>query len=316
MKVFIQYDKNDTGKGQFLSRLERAIAKIGVTFEYDSPLGCNVTLSFTHWRKPCSLPSVLRIDGIHLHLTKNVEWRNEQIGKDIKDADAVIWQSKFCYDIVGGLLGVGKKNYTIFNGMDPADYDSVVSAQSPYRRNIVFSAKWRNKTREGERYFKRYKDSAKIARDYTEMDQNTCAWILGNTPDQKYASERVVYTGWLEPQQVKAYLKMADCVVHIPYFDWCPNSVVESLCAGCYGIVGNSGGQAEFVGKYGTVVQIDKRVKPKMVNAVDVPKIDRGLVIHAIADYFRDMPRVVLNPEIHIDYVAARYKEVFDAVAR
>jgi len=314
MRVFVQYEKNDTGKGCFLDRLEREIRNHGVKFEYKDPKKCDVSLSFTHWRKPCSLPSVLRIDGIYLHLSKSVQWRNDVIKRDIKKADAVIWQSKFCYKMVGNMLAKGKRNYTIFNGMNPSDFDDVKPIESPYKRNIVFSAKWGYKTRKGERVFKRYKDCAKIARNYTEMDKNACCWILGNTPDKKYRSDRVKYLGWLKQEKVKQYLKMADCIVHIPYFDWCPNSVVEALAAGCYGIAGNSGGQSELVGEYGTVVQIDTPMKPKHIQPHKVPKIDRGVVLHAIEKFYLDKPAVVMNPNIHIENVAKQYAKVFTDV--
>jgi len=311
MRVFLQYELTDTGKGKFLERLTPELSKLGVDLVTENKK-CDLTLSLTSWRKPSgNLPRVLRMDGVHMLQNKRIGWRNEEIAKDIKKADLVIWQSKFCEDIVGGLLCKGKKNAVIFNGMDPAEFDSVEPIKSEYKRNIVFCSKWdyKNKT---PRIHKRLKDSAKIARDYTGIDKDACCWIIGNTTERRYEDERVRYTGWLDNEELKRYLKMADIGVYPAWFDWCPNAVVEGVAAGMYMIVGNNGGQAELIGDYGKVVNIDKPMTPKALKKMEVPKIDRTKIMEVMLDFYANRPEKSINPAIHITNIAKQYKKAFE----
>jgi len=312
MNVFLQYEMNETGKGLFLARLEPELKKLDVYLK-TSPKGCDLTLSLTSWRKESGkLPRVLRLDGVHMVQGKRIGWRNDQISKGIKKSDVAIWQSRFCKRIVGGMLGKPKKNFVIFNGMNPDEFSQVDPIRSPYPRNIMMLAKWDYKDKTPRKH-KRLKEAAKIARDYTAIDPQACFWIVGNTKERRYESERIRYTGWLEIEETKRYMKMCDVGVYPAWFDWCPNSVVESISAGQYMIVSNNGGQAELVEEYGKVVDVDKPMTPQALKRMHVPEIDRSKFVNAIAEFYFVKPQRSFNPALHISRIARKYKEAFEA---
>lgn len=308
MQVFVQYEPNRTGKGLFLQRLERSIAQYGIEFKYDTYKGCDATLSFTHWRKESGrLPKVLRLDGVHMVANKRVGWRNGQISKAIAQADVAIWQSQFCRNIVGGMLGYAPRNYTIFNGIDPKIYHSVVPADSPFKRNVIACAKWSYKDGSPRRH-KRLKDTAKVMAACCEADKELGCWIIGNVHKKYYECDRLRYTGWLDQDALRQYIKMADGFVYIPYFDWCPNAVVEMGGAGLWGVVSNNGGHAEI--STGKVVKIDKTMKPKLL-AHNPPKLTDekiSAVVQAVLDKLPDSQKHV--PDwIDINTIARQYSE-------
>jgi len=290
------------------------LEKLGVDVSY-KPKGCDITISYSNFNADSgSMPKVLRMDGVHILRNKLREWQNDEIVKDMKKADAIIWQSQFCRRVAGGILGYyGRKSFVIFNGDDPKHYENVEPIQSPYQKNVVFSCKW-NSNDGSDRLSKRFKESTKIARDYGEIDKDVCFWFIGNYKEKRYECDRIRYVGWLEEAQVKRYLKMADLYVFIPWFDWCPNSLVEAMTAGNYVICSNQGGHAEIVEGYGTVLPIDKTIAPKSVKEMNVPAIDRSVVLHAIKDYFDKKPEAKPNPAIHIERIARKYKETFEEV--
>lgn len=311
LRVFVQYEPNKTGKGLFLRRLEQAIGQHGVEFKYDTYKGCDATLSFTHWRKDSGgLPKVLRLDGVHMVANKRVGWRNGQIAKAIAQADVAIWQSQFCKNIVGGMLGYAPRNATIFNGIDPKVYDSVVPVTTPFKRNVIACAKWSYKDG-SPRTHKRLKDTAKTLAACIEADRDLGCWIIGNAHKKYYECDRLRYTGWLDQSALRQYIKMADGFVYIPYFDWCPNAVVEMTGAGLWGVVSNNGGHTEI--STGKVVATDQPIKPKMLTHTP-PKLTGG-AIGAVAQATLGQLRTsqkYMPGWIRIDVVAKQYKKALE----
>ena len=314
MKVFLQYRPDETGKGKFTQRLIPELEKVGVKMS-TRPKGCDITLSYTIFREESgNLPKVLRIDGMRLIRDKYDGPRNKAMRRDIDAADAVIWQSKFYKTMIGGINGsVGRLPYVIFNGADPRDYDDVAPVETPYRRNIIMSCKWDDQKNKPRRH-KRFKESAKIARDYTAGDPDCCVWIIGNNDERPYENAQVRYVGWCDEEKLKHYLRMRCLYVYIPWFDWCPNAVVEAMASGCYVICSNNGGHAEMVQGYGRVVDIDRKIKPALITDLAVPEFSRDLVIAEIHHYFDDNPYHAMNPAVHIAETAKQYKQVFEDV--
>jgi glycosyltransferase involved in cell wall biosynthesis len=208
-----------------------------------------------------------------------------------------------------------KREAVIFNGDNPDYYKKIESFKSPYPRNVLMMAKWYNK-RGQPRVQKRTKDHLKIARDYTAMDEKCCFWIVGNCKDKFYESDRVRYVGWKTKEELATYLKMADVYLYVPWYDWCPNSAVEAMCAGEYLICSNNGGHAEMAEGYGTVVPTDETINPKILIDVQPPKPDRDAVLDALNIYFLSKPSVVVNPRVRIEYAAKEYKKMFDRILK
>jgi len=115
MRVFWQYDPNDTGKGKFTKRLLPELEKLGVKIKY-RPDHCDLTISYTRFRKESgNLPKVLRVDGVHMIRGKRWVARDDFIIKSINKADAVIWQSSFCKRIITEMYPARpKKDFIIF----------------------------------------------------------------------------------------------------------------------------------------------------------------------------------------------------------
>jgi len=317
MKVFWQYKPNKTGKGKFTARLLPVLEDLGVKAEFKNYKKCDLTISYTRYRMDSGkLPRVLRVDGLHMMRNKSWRGRDKFIGKDANEADAVIWQSEFCRRVLSGVLKIKpKREAVIFNGDDPDYYKKIVPLISPHERNIIMMAKWYNK-RGQPRVQKRTKEHLKIARDYTAMDEKCCFWIVGNCKDRHYESDRVRYVGWKTKKELASYLKMADVYLYIPWYDWCPNSAVEAMCAGNYLICSNNGGHAEMAEGYGTIVPTDKTINPKIFIDAKPPKPNRELVLDTLKSYYKERPEAKVNPEVNIEHVAKRYKEVFKGVLR
>lgn len=325
MRIYWQYDPNDTGKGKFTKRLIPELEKLGVRIKF-RPEHCDATISYTRFRKESGkLPTVLRVDGVHMIRGKKWIARDDFIIKSINKADAVIWQSEFCKKIIKGMYPAKpKKDYVIFNGENITSRagEKIVS---PYPKNVVISAKWQDK-RDEKRIHKRLKHHTKVARDYIVWGKydDVCFWILGNNEDKYYESERLRYVGWLEnDEDIKKYLRMADVFLYLPWFDWCPNMAVEAMACGCYLICSNNGGHAELTKGYGTVIETDAEIEPKMVGCKDVPDFNRTKVIEEIDKYFQgvELDRqhqclsvVEYNPDIDIQNTAKKYKAVFERV--
>jgi glycosyltransferase involved in cell wall biosynthesis len=284
MRVWFQYDKlkGSAGKSKFLSRLIPALADLGCKVKFREK-GCDVAFSLIRFRKKTKLPKVLRLDGVYVDGTKKGRWTNKIIGKSIKKADAVIWQSGFCKKMGHKYVGKGKREYTIMNGANPADYANVEPFKSDYEYNCILVAKWRR--------YKGLKDMLKIIYN---MRVDICFWVIGKVPHHVEPRANIRFIGKLGETRLRTFYKMADCMLHMPKVDWCPNAVVESMCAGTPVIVNNV--LSDMVQGGGVVC------KPE-----EVPE--------AIYSYCKGKPKIY-NPNVDIKNVAEKYLGVFKRVAR
>lgn len=224
MKLFLDYELNESGKGKFLQRLIPALAMIGVETCYKEK-GCDVALGLSKWRDKPDMPRVLRIDGVHLRDGKKERWRNKSIRKGIKQSHAVIFQSKFAQRIVKKHLKVKpKKEYVIYNGVNPKNYTTTSPVVS-YEENYLMSARWG--TGKHERKSKRQKEHIRYAEEHPDIH----FWLAGET-DRKFPSN-VTKLGWLEDSELRRYQYLCSHFVYLVKTDWCPSGVVEAIMAGC-----------------------------------------------------------------------------------
>lgn len=311
MKYFIDHDLDKSGKGKFLNRLVPALDKLGaklVDFKHaDLVLGVNkfrTKVSKDKKRKiKYKKKKVLRLDGLHFSKTNRDMWANNVIRQDTERADALIFQSDFCRGMWKGIMGVKcKREYIIFNGANPADYTE--SIESPHAHNVIMCADWR------KRLYKRFKDSLKVAEMCATKDIGF--WIAG--ADNKVDNPNVHCLGYIEEGELRKYLKMADVILCVSHHSWCDNAFVEGICAGCFPIVGNQGGNTEIARKCGgAIMNIDKLVPAKRI-PLKPPPIDRDLVVSTVQGFFKFTPPKINIEPIHIDTIAKQYKKVFDEV--
>lgn len=228
MKLFIDYDINNSGKGKFLQRLIPALDKIGVESSFKNK-DCGVALGISRWRNKPDLPRALRVDGIYLDGDdKRDRWVNEEIAKSIKKSDAVIFQSEFAKKMVTKHLNPKiKKDYVIYNGANPEDYE-VEKIDTGFETNVISSAKWCN--RHGLRKSKGLKDT--IARMLELKDEKTGLFIAGEVPE-KYHVDGIKFLGHLQEPELRRWLKTCETMVYMAQYDWCANALVEAIVAGC-----------------------------------------------------------------------------------
>ena len=312
MKYFIDHGLDKSGKGKFLTRLVPALEKLGVVLtgfkEADIVLGVNkfrYKVSKDKKRKiKYDKKKVLRLDGLHFANTKRDKWANSVIRQDTERADALIFQSAFSRMMWKGIMKVkGRKEYKVFNGANPADY--VDTIDSPHRYNVIMCADWR---KGAEREYKRLKDSLIIANMAATEDIGF--WIAG--ADDKVENPNVHCLGYVEESDLRKYLKMADAILCISHHSWCDNAFVEAICAGCFPIVGNQGGNTEIARECGgLIMDLDKIVKAERIS-LRPPPTDHKLVVHTVQEFFsRPIPSAEIEP-IHIDTIAQQYKKVFE----
>jgi glycosyltransferase involved in cell wall biosynthesis len=227
MRVFVDYEMNESGKGKFLSRLIPALGAIGIELSF-SPKGCDLALGISRWRTKPHMRRVLRVDGIYMDgEDKRDRWVNEQIRKAIKKSNSVIFQSRYAREtVIKNLRPSIKKDYVIYNGANPDDYRDVI--ETGYAENIIASAKWCN--RHGLRKSKGLKQTLAKLLEFSES--NVGLFVAGDVP-ARYRCEGVHFLGHLPETELRKWLATCDKMVYMAQRDWCPNAVVEAIVAGC-----------------------------------------------------------------------------------
>jgi glycosyltransferase involved in cell wall biosynthesis len=227
MKIFVDYEMNESGKGKFLSRLIPALGAIGIELSF-SQKGCDLALGISRWRTKPRMRRVLRVDGIYMDgEDKRDRWVNDQVCKAIKKSDAVIFQSRYAREtVIKNLRPKIKKDYVIYNGADPGDYSEAI--ETGYTLNVIASAKWCN--RHGLRKSKGLKQT--LAKLLEFSGPSVGLFVAGDVPI-RYRCEGIHFLGRLPEIELRKWLAASDKMVYMAKRDWCPNAVVEAIVAGC-----------------------------------------------------------------------------------
>jgi len=313
MKIFIDYEldnprKASTGKGKFLSLLIPELGKLGVESS-TYPKGCDVHLGISWFNTDTDLPKVLRIDGLSFDKAPAaISHSMKKAKKSVKIAGAIIWQSNFCKKILSQLFDVsGKREKVIFNGAQ-CDIECTTLYNVRYKKNVVLSAHWYKNGH--ERTNKRLKETIDIIYKYIKQREDVRFIILGET-NYKSNNLQIMMPGHLTNNVMFANFGIANCMLYLAYYDWCPNSVVEALCVGVPVICSNNSGIAEIVGTNGgTILDLDKELELKdlYLYKKHPPPVDHEKVFKAL-DYYCENKIRINKPELHIENIAKQYKE-------
>jgi glycosyltransferase involved in cell wall biosynthesis len=314
MKLYIQYELNETGKSKFISRLIPALKKRGVKIQFKEK-GADVALLLTRNRdKFPKIPVAIRMDGTNITNTSGAKKRiKKKILPAMNKSKAIIYQSEFCKYMLNGIIQPKvKKQYVIYNGAHPDEFD-VNPRVSEHYKNVLMSAKWFDGKH--HRDYKRLRQMWEIAVRYVTIHSgNTCFWIAGETggvEKQWPKNDRIKFVGHLSDRPLKHYLKMADIYLHMPWYSWCDNSLIEAITAGCIPIVSNVGGNAEVVEDCGgMILDVDQKLAAKRTNN-GPPPLNVYTVTDAISHVFNTNIKLNQRP-IHIDTIARKYKQVFE----
>jgi len=312
MKVYLPVsDDAKTGKGLFINRLSKELSKhVKITNKSEK---CDVALHVIKFKEINAKHHIIRYDGIYHNIDQDYKHLNKEISKYIKSVSGIVYQSEFSKIMCEKYLGKfsGPSNI-IYNGIDVSLFNNVKPINSSYEHNILAVSKWRP--------HKRLRDT--IESFLLANVNDSMLWIAGELDNSglsksdinKY-SEKVKFLGRIDQPTLVRYYKLCSVSIHLCWFDWCPNSVVEAIAAGCVIISNNVGGTPELTKKSnGIVCDIDTPYNYKPVKLYKPPQFDRNIVAEAIQLACKGIK--VENQFIDIKNIAKQYLEFFNEVNR
>jgi len=311
MKVYLPINKDaQTGKGLFINRLAVALKKKGVSVTANVGKKCDVALHLTKMRHKMNAINVVRFDGVYHNTDQDYKMLNAVIKKESSRADAVIYQSKFSQIMSEKYVHKFDKPKTvIYNGADIEYFTTVKPIDSDYKINFLAFSRWRP--------HKRLKD---IIMSFVAAEiPDSCLWIAGDLKRSGLSKKKIRryfkrddihYLGSLTFPYLARYIVLADAVLHLCWFDCCPNSVVESICADTVVISNNVGGTPEIVEPSGIICDIDKPYDFEPVDLYHPPNIDLNIVASIMRMTVEDVWPMD-NNHVDIDNIAEQYISFF-----
>ena len=300
MKICIAEDMNrvDSGKHKFLNRLSTELKKNGCKLvDNDADILLHIGRNITGKR---SKKVIMRVDGLILNRSQPYEKNNKKILKYINKSDAVIYQGDFCKDAYEKFLGVDKKNMCIHNGADQSEF------LKRDVKNYFFSyCRWRP--------HKRYKNICDGFINAVENGLDSILYIGGEVDKyEKVMHPNIKYLGWISSDDIKKYLSHAIATIHLSWLDWCPNSMVESIVAGCPIIYSDSGGSPE-IGKFGGISILDTQWDFTPTFLYDPPWISEDIMSNALIEI--KGKKIDVNREaLNIKKISEEYLNFFNEV--
>jgi len=326
MRVYLPKQENpQTGKYLFIGRLAEAMEALGAHLVFDPHEASDVSLHIVITKDVKSKKKVIRLDGVYHEKGRHPRQQNKRLldkGR-LHKADGIIYQTNFCKQMAGRYLGLDKyrgPTAVINNGANPQFYDGIEPAHSDSAYNFLAIARWSFKRRGVE--LRGYKRLIDIIESYLLADlQDSTLWVAGDLDVSrcraiaKYVKlPNIKFIGWLDEYDLGSYLRMCDASIHLAWLDWCPNSVVEALCAGCPVITNNVGGTCEIVGPAGGIIcDLDAPFDFGLVHRDKPPKIDRRKVAQAIRKLL-DVKPVIDRRYLSIDKIARQYLDFFESL--
>ena len=240
--------------------------------------------------------NVLRLDSIIIDKRPDPKKRNIRIIESIKQSNALIYQSNFCKEVHNRVLGIkdNKKFRIIFNGADPNEF----LPRNP-KNYFLANCKWRPP--------KRLKDVIKSFIVSSDLGLDSDLIITGRPKvEHRIKHPRIKYLEWQNKEQIKKLLSGAIASLHLTWLDWCPNSMVESLVAGCPVIYAKSGGLIEL-GKNSGIGIGDKMWDFNFVDSFNPPKIDKQSVALAMLKMKKENIKIEKRKDLYISNVCDQY---------
>ena len=310
MRLYIEHKEDITGKMKFIGKLIPELQKLGVKIiPKNKP--ADICLSLTHWRGKFKGPRVMRIDGVHFTNDKHANWNNGRMRDDMKRSKAVIYQSPWCQKMGHGCLKYKhKREYIIFNGANPEDYENKSYAGAIDKPRILMSANWKGKTH------KRLKEMCEIAAECPQYN----FFVAGRHEMKLVEAENIKQLGHLDEPDLQKLIASCDIMFNLAHYDWCANAVVECLVAGKPVVYAAGTGMEDLVGDSGVKIK-DSSPKLKLIKVkpsshkhvrIKVPPIDYEEAKQALAKAL-EMPEIH-RPDLHITAIAKQYYKVFKEV--
>lgn len=309
MRILFSDIKNvGAGKGFFLQALAEELAAMGeqIVFagdEHDIAL-CNIRI-----KHDTSKPRVVRFDGVYHDTGMDYKGKNESLRYAGQIAKKVICQSEYGRRMVKAYLGVPDEKITVILNGTKLDVETV-GPQFTAKHNFIAVAKWRP--------HKRLESTIKAF--LLMSNPGARLHIIGRmskgmTDDiYKYRSDKVIFYDHVCDRKILlGYMQYATALIHLCWFDCCPNSVVEAVAQKCPVICSNEGGTHEIVRPSGgTVLNLDMPYNLLPVDLYHPPKVDLNAVAEAMQKIIKTRPEIS-NEHVDIKRTARQYLKVFQS---
>jgi glycosyltransferase involved in cell wall biosynthesis len=318
MRIYLGINSSDpkTGKGFFFHRLADCLTNysdIKIIFNIEEY--SDIALHNTYVKNNNAKKNVVRIDGVYHNTGQNYNKLNKSAFRNFHNApDGVIYQSCFSKNMADQYLGKFKGHTAVIpNGANPHFYEDASPINTHYKYNFIAAARWRP--------HKRLKDiiesfliaNIEDAGLYVAGDLKKSG--LTSQEEKKYFSiPSITYLGILKQNDLARYLVSCNIFLHLCWIDWCPNGVVEAICANVPVITNNVGGTQEMVLKSGGyVLSIDKPYDCNPCNLYSPPPINRKLVAETMINSIKSK-LIIDHSYVDINNVAIQYREFFEKI--
>jgi glycosyltransferase involved in cell wall biosynthesis len=308
--LFPDVSNPKTGKGFFLNGLVGELKKLSVNIMFDRSQPHDMVFENIRLKNKTAKPVVVRFDGVY-HDT-GIDWRakNQGMVEAARRATRIICQSQFGKRMVVAFLGADPDRiFIINNGSDPNQ--AVIMPDLTHKNNFIAVAVWRphKRLRETIDAFLAADIRDSVLRIFGKMGKGMDDSI------RRYAGDKVVFMDQVEDRaRLLGYMRSATAMIHLCWFDCCPNSVIEAINQRCPVICSNEGGTHELVyPSNGIVVPVDGPYDYRPVDLYHPPPIDINKIAEACCRVVAARPEIV-NDHVNIATIAQRYKNVFEGV--
>ena len=194
-------------------------------------------------------PMVLRLDGIWFNSEQEYDKQNAPIKFAYKNADAVVFQSKFNKMLTEKWFGKHNNSHIIHNAADSALISRIDKNywNSKFGINVevwTCASNWRphKRLKENVRYFLEFAPKDAVLAIAGKLPIDEAREILAK-------DDRIYFLGELDYVSLLSLYRRSNTFIHLAYLDHCPNVVVDAQAAGCKVICSSSGGTSEIVNR-------------------------------------------------------------------
>lgn len=245
-------------------------------------------------------PMVLRLDGIWFNSEQNYKEQNRLIEYSYKNADAVIFQSKFNKKLTESWFGQHKNSYVIHNA---ADLKQIARANEAFWNNTFGKDTEVWSCASSWRPHKRLNENIKYFLEFAPPDAILAVAGKGSSSERlNYRlNQRIKFLNELDYMSLLSLYKRSKKFIHLAYLDHCPNVVVDAQAAGCEIICSSTGGTQEIVENGIVVIEDEWDFKP--CKLYHPPKIE-----------FKNFNNLSMNKNRDIVNCAKKYYDIIKEV--
>ena len=255
------------------------------------------------------IPKIVRLDGIGLDDPSFT--REEYCGfrtemqKTLKEADAIVYQSEFSKRSFEAVYGVAEVPVAVIcNGAPDALFAKNYEVDKLIDSNRLVVAGRDSPRKRITETVRRFIESP-FSNHYELV-------VVGDIQEQeKVEHKNIRYLGRLLPSELFIVLKHSRGLIHLDWYDWCPNLVVEAIANRIPVLCGAVGGTQELVRETGLIAELGDS-EPDFSNLKQiVPNIKQDKFNQAL-ELFLDKTSgeaVGLREDLMMSRVARKYYE-------